>query len=84
MAEANSHLTRVGLQIDADLQAQHARERERRQQAIFNTLAAGAQLLLLANQQRVLYQYQQMIDAANRPRSTNCNMVGGFLNCTTF
>jgi hypothetical protein len=84
MAEGRSQLTRVGQHIDAELQAQHAQELQRRQQASAIALAASSQLLLLGSQQQVLYQNQQMINAANRPRSTNCTVVGGFLNCTTF
>ena len=37
-----------------------------------------------AYQQQVLQQNQQAINAANRPRMTNCQYVGTYLNCTTF
>jgi hypothetical protein len=84
MAEGRSQLAKVDQQIDGELQTRHAQELQRRQQASANALAAGAQLLLLGNQQRALDQNQQMINAANRPRSTNCTVIGGFLNCTTF
>jgi len=29
-------------------------------------------------------QNQQMINAMNQPRMTNCQYVGTYLNCTTF
>jgi hypothetical protein len=48
-----------------------------RQAAIANSYNAYAT-------QTLLNQNQQMINAYNRPRSTNCNVVGGYLNCTTF
>jgi hypothetical protein len=70
-------LVRVDQQIKAELNNAHAYEVQQRQ-------AAAAALSNWALQQQVLLQNQQAINAANRPRTTNCQYVGAYLNCTTF
>lgn len=70
-------LLRVDQQIKAELNNAHAYEIQQRQ-------AAAAALSNWAYQQQVLLQNQQAINAANRPRMTNCQYVGTYLNCTTF
>jgi hypothetical protein len=72
-----AELTRVGRQIQAELANAHTYEIQQRQ-------AAAAALSNWAYQQQVLSQNQQVINAANRPRMTNCQYVGTYLNCTTF
>jgi hypothetical protein len=64
-------------QIAQGLNQSHSAEVARRQQAA-NALAQWGY------QQQVLAQNQQMINAANRPRQTNCQYVGAYLQCTTF
>lgn len=63
-------LNRRGEQVNDRLQAQHDREL----QARANAFAAAS---------NTMYHWQ-MVNAANRPRSTNCSMVGNYLNCTTY
>jgi hypothetical protein len=70
-------LMRVDQQIKTELNNAHAYEIQQRQ-------AAAAALSNWAYQQQVLLQNQQAINAANRPRTTNCQYVGAYLNCTTF
>jgi hypothetical protein len=70
-------LLRVDQQIKTELNNAHAYEVQQRQ-------AAAAALSNWAYQQQVLLQNQQAINAANRPRMTNCQYVGAYLNCTTF
>jgi hypothetical protein len=70
-------LTRVGQQIKSELANAHAYEIQQRQ-------AAAAAFSQWAYQQQVLQQNQQAINAVNRPRMTNCQYVGTYLNCTTF
>jgi hypothetical protein len=64
-------------QVGQGLNQSHAAEMARRQQA-------AAALSNWAYQQQVLLQNQQMINAMNQPRMTNCQYVGTMLNCTTF
>jgi hypothetical protein len=63
--------------VQKNLNDAHASELSRRQ-------AAAAALSNWAYQQQVLMQNQQMINAMNQPRMTNCQYVGAYLNCTTF
>ena len=57
---------------------------------IFRTLvvqqrdAAAANAYNIYATQTMLNQNQQMINARNQPRMTNCQYVGAMLNCTTF
>ena len=37
-----------------------------------------------AYQQQILQQNQQLINAYNQPRMTNCQYAGAMLNCSTF
>jgi hypothetical protein len=64
-------------QIEQGLNQSHSAEIARRQQA-------AAALSNWAYQQQVLLQNQQMINAMNQPRMTNCQYVGAYLQCTTF
>jgi hypothetical protein len=75
--ELTASLQAVGQAIDTKLQNAHAAEVQQRQ-------AAAAALGNWAYQQQVLLQNQQAINAANRPRTTSCQYVGAYLNCTTF
>lgn len=70
-------VTRIDQRIKAELGNAHAYEIQQRQ-------AAAAAFSQWAYQQQVLQQNQQAINAANRPRMTNCQYVGTYLNCTTF
>lgn len=58
-------------------QAQHNAEVQQHQAAFANAYSIYAT-------QTMLQQNQRAINAANRPRSTNCQVIGGFLQCTTF
>jgi hypothetical protein len=64
-------------QVGQGLNQSHAAEMARRQQA-------AAALSNWAYQQQVLLQNQQMINAMNQPRMTNCQYVGAYLQCTSF
>jgi hypothetical protein len=76
-AQRQSDLAAVGQAIQHNLEQSHGVEVARRQQA-------AAALSSWAYQQQVLLQNQQMINAMNQPRMTNCQYVGTYLNCTTF
>lgn len=76
-AEVRSQLSAATSQIQRGLDQSHTAEVARRQQA-------AAALSTWSYQQQVLYQNQQMINAMNAPRMTNCQYVGPQLSCTTF
>ena len=63
-------LARQEERINGRLQAQHAQEVQARGDAF----AAAS---------NTMYQWQ-MVTAANQPRTTNCSVVGGFVNCSTY
>lgn len=69
-AELIAALNRRGEQVNDRLQAQHNRELDSRS-------AAFARASATMNQ-------WQMVNAGNRQRSTSCNVVGSYLNCTTY
>jgi hypothetical protein len=75
--QLQARLASASAAINRDLNASHNTEVAQRQ-------AAAAALQNWAYQQQVLLQNQQAINAANRPRMTNCQYVGTYLNCTTF
>lgn len=75
--EAMSRIAQADAELGRSLAQSHNAEIARRQQA-------AAALSNYVYQQQVLIQNQQMIDAANRPRVTNCQYVGAYLNCTTY
>jgi hypothetical protein len=76
-AEAEKQWVTVTQRIRSGLEAQHSAEMRQRQAAIANAYNVYAT-------QTLLNQNQQMINAYNRPRSTNCSVIGGYLNCTTY
>jgi hypothetical protein len=76
-AQRRTELAAAAQSIDRHLQQAHNAEIQQRQ-------AAAAAFSQWAYQQQVLQQNQQAINAANRPRMTNCQYVGTYLNCTTF
>jgi len=81
LSDSERQMMARSAQIDAEMRRNlaqsHNAEIARRQQA-------AAALSNYVYQQQVLIQNQQMIDAANRPRVTNCQYVGAYLNCTTY
>jgi hypothetical protein len=76
-AEQRKRISEASQRIVGNLQTQHAGEIQQRQ-------AAAAAFQQFAYQQQVILQNQQMINAMNQPRMTNCQYVGTYLNCTTF
>lgn len=64
-------------QMDRDLQQRHVAEINQRQRAMDSAAAAG-----LAMQQANIQ--QQMINAINRPVTTNCVRTGNMVNCNSF
>jgi hypothetical protein len=76
-AEAEKQWAAATQRIQSGLEAQHSAGMRQRQAAIANAYNVYAT-------QTLLNQNQQMINAYNRPRSTNCSVVGGYLNCTTY
>jgi hypothetical protein len=75
--ERQSKVSAIARAIDQGLAQSHNAEVAQRQ-------AAAAALQNWSYQQQVLQQNQQAINAASRPRMTNCQYVGTYLNCTTF
>lgn len=75
--DRQSEVSAIARTIDQGLAQSHNAEVSQRQ-------AAAAALQNWSYQQQVLQQNQQAINAANRPRMTNCQYVGTYLNCTTF
>lgn len=69
-AETATAFARQNQSIGNRLQAQHRQEVQARAAAF--TAASNT-----------MSQWQ-MVTAANQPRSTTCNMVGNYLNCTTY
>lgn len=63
--------------INSSLANDHNYEMQSRQQA-----AAAIQNWSLQQQQ--IYQNQMMLNNLNRPRTTNCNMIGNSVNCTSY
>ncbi len=63
--------------LQRGLQQSHAAELGRRQQAAYA-------IQQWTYQQQVLSQQQQMINAMNQPRMTNCQYIGSQLNCTSY
>ncbi len=69
-AETVAALNRRGEQVSERLQAQHNREIDARASAFAASSASMRQW--------------QIMTAANQPRTTSCNVVGGYVNCTTY
>lgn len=84
VAETKSAWARTGQEIEGGLQAQHNTEVQQRQAASAAMMQTGMGLMALSNQQQMINQNQQAIYAANRPRTSNCQVIAGFLQCTTF
>lgn len=76
-AEAERQWAAIAREIDAGLQARHDAEVRRREAALANAYHVYAM-------QTLINQNQQAISAYNQPRSTNCSVVGSYLNCTTY
>ena len=64
-------------QLDRELTSAHYAEAQQRQAAFF-ALAQWSQ------QQQMLMQNQQMINAINRPVTTNCYRIGNSVQCTSY
>ena len=77
LRESKVAISQADTQVRQALGQSHNAEVARRQQA-------AAALSNYAYQQQVLVQNQQMIIAAYRPRTTNCQYVGAYLTCTTY
>jgi hypothetical protein len=75
--DRQSEVSAIARTIDQGLAQSHNAEVSQRQ-------AAAAALQNWSYQQQILQQNQQAINAANRPRMTNCQYVGTYLNCTSF
>jgi hypothetical protein len=67
----------VGQQINDNLAVSNQMEMQRRQ-------AAGAALLAWSAQQQQVQAQQNIANAINRPRTTQCRYVGVYLQCNTF
>lgn len=76
-AEGRTKFEAVNREVVGALEKSHNTELARRQ-------AAAASMQQWIYQQQVLLQNQQMINAMNQPRVTNCQYVGAYLSCTTF
>jgi hypothetical protein len=74
--ESQTRFTQASMQINGQLQNQHQSEMEQRQRAA----AAMSQWAL---QQQAIAAQQQAIDAANRPRTINCNYYGNSATCNS-
>lgn len=69
--------TQIEQGINAQLNQQHMAEVAQRQAVSGALMATG-----YAMQQNAMQ--QQMMDAANRPLTTNCTRMGHFVNCRTY
>jgi hypothetical protein len=72
-AQARANWAKAGQKVADELEARLNAEDQRRRQALANAYNALA-----------LYQNQQLLDAANRPRTVNCTRMAGYFNCTQF
>lgn len=80
-ADASTRMTAAMAETKAALNASHQAELNRRAQA---AQALGASMVTMSNNMAIQQQNQQMINAMNRPRTTNCQYVGAMLQCSTF
>lgn len=69
--------TAVVRQMDRELQASHKAEVDQYKEA-------AKAILIWSEQQHAMYQRQKLIEAINRPRTTNCQYIGNRVTCTTF
>jgi hypothetical protein len=76
VVESQARWMQAAAQINGQLQNQHQGEIEQRQRAA----AAFSQW---AAQQQALVIQQQAINAANRPRTINCNYIGNSATCNS-
>jgi hypothetical protein len=76
-AAAQTKMAQVDSQIAGGLQTQHTVELEQRQRA-------AAAFQQWSYQQQALQQQQQAINAANRPRTIDCNYVGNTAQCNSY
>ena len=72
-----AQFTEVNQQINSNLAVSNQMEMQRRQ-------AAGAALLAWSAQQQQIQAQQNIANAINRPRTTQCRYVGVYLQCNTF
>lgn len=72
-----AEFSQIGQRIESQLNLAHQYELTQRQ------IAAQA-LQAWAYQQQVLYNQQQLLNAATRPITTNCRYIGNSLHCTQF
>jgi hypothetical protein len=75
--DTGSKMVTAGSAIQQNLERGHNAELAQRQRA-------SAAMSNWVYQQQILAQNQQAINAMNRPRMTNCQYVGAYLQCTTF
>jgi hypothetical protein len=75
--EQVAKLTEYGNQLDRNLAAAHNAE-------IQNRDAAFSALLQWSQQQQMLMQNQQMLNAINKPVTTNCYRIGNSVQCTSY
>ncbi|MBN9516285.1 MAG: hypothetical protein J0H97_22970 [Alphaproteobacteria bacterium] len=67
----------IARQMDRELQAAHKAEVDEYKEA-------AKAILIWSEQQHAMYQRQKLIEAINRPRTTNCQYIGKRVTCTTF
>lgn len=67
----------IARQMDRELQAAHKAEVDEYKEA-------AKAILIWSEQQHAMYQRQKLIEAINRPRTTNCQYIGKRVSCTTF
>ena len=67
----------IARQMDRQLQAAHKAEVDEYKEA-------AKAILIWSEQQHAMYKQQKLIEAINRPRTTNCQYIGGRVSCTTF
>lgn len=76
-AELIDQATVVMQQMDRELRAAHKAEVDEYKEA---TKA----ILIWSERQHAMYKQQKLIEAINRPRTTNCQYIGKRVSCTTF
>ena len=64
-------------QMDRELRAAHKAEVDEYKEA-------AKAILIWSEQQHAMYRQQKLIEAINRPRTTNCQYIGRRVSCTTF
>lgn len=67
----------IARQMDRELTAAHKAEVDEYKEA-------AKAILIWSEQQHAMYKQQKLIEAINRPRTTNCQYIGKRVSCTTF